>query len=358
MRDRIGSVRGARGRLLDGNGSALIAAVLMLALAGATAALLAELGRVALGRARVDRDGTRAWFLAEAGLADTIAGLASGTDFTDRLAAPPPPLADPAPWSYLAEFSDDADETPDDPSVDANRQVLLRITASGPPPVRRRLEALVERQDHPFFPGAVTLSGGVMDLTGGISLDGRDSLMGTGCAMGGGRTPRAGLTLPEGASLPAVDHPERITGTGGEPSIERMAAPDLSGLGADASATRIPAGALPGTLGNIDAPQFTVVEGDAVVDATTTGAGVLYATGKLSVQGALAFTGVVAAAGGVELLSASDLTICGALWAAGEPAFDARGGGAVHWSSDAARWAAGIAPLPARARVVAVRELF
>lgn len=182
--------------------------------------------------------------------------------------------------------------------------------------------------------------------------------METGCTMAGSETPRAGLTLPEGASLPALDHPERITGTGGEPSIERVAAPDLTALGADARATRIPAGALPSTLGSVAAPQFTVVEGDAVVDGTTTGGGVLYATGRLRIDGALGFTGVVAAAGGIELAEAGDLAICGALWAAGEPALDARGGGAVRWSSDAARWAASVAPLPARARVMAVRESF
>jgi hypothetical protein len=331
----------------------------MLALAGAAAAALAELGRLAVLRARLDRDGVRAWFLAEAGLADTIAALEPGRDFSDRLTAPTVPPAEPAaPWTYVSSFADDADDDPDDPVHDSNEQVLLRVTAGGPPPVRRRLQAVVGRSPDPFFPGALTLAGGVRELTGDFRLDGRDSLMDTGCVMEGSGNARAGLALPEGAALPALDHPEWITGRGGTPSVARVAGPDLSGLENAPQAPRQPAGPLASELGSTAEPRFTLVEGDAVVDGTTTGAGVLYATGRLRISGALAFTGVVAAAGGVELLTTGELAVCGALWAGGDPALTARGRGGVRASADGIRWAARFAALPARARVIAVRELF
>ena len=329
-----------------------------LALAGAVAAALAELSRMALVRTRLDRDGVRAWFIAEAGLADTVAEMAPGTDFTERITplAPAPP--DPAPWTYVADIRDDADESPNDPAVDSNRRVWLRITAAGPPPVRRRLEAVVARARDPLFPAAATLTGSVRELTGDLRLDGRDAAMSSACTMDANGRAKAGLALPEGAALPAVDHPERISGVGTQPSITRSPAPDLERLADDRTATHHPAGPLADGLGSVAAPQFTVVDGDANVDGTVTGGGVLYVTGRLRVDGTLAFTGVLAAAGGVVLTEAGALVVCGALWAGGEPALDARGAGIIRTSNDAIRWAAGIAPLPARARVIAVRELF
>ena len=347
--------RNARGRP---QGSALVVALMTLALAGTAAAALAELGRMALVRTRLDRDGVRSWFIAEAGLADTVAAIAPGADFTEHLTplAPAPP--DPVPWTYVADLRDDADESPNNPAVDSNRRVLLRITASGPPPVRRRLEAVVGRALDPLFPAAATLAGGVRELTGDLLLDGRDAAMSSTCTMGASGRAKAGLALPEGAALPAIDHPERITGVGAQPSIARVPAPDLGTLADDRGATHRPAGPLAGGLGSTAAPQFTVVDGDASVDSAMTGGGVLYVAGRLRVGGTFAFTGVLAVAGGVELTDAGTLFVCGALWAGGEPALDARGRGAIRTSNDAIRWAAGVAPLPAHARVIAVRELF
>ena len=339
-------------------GSALVVAIMTLALAGTAAAALAELSRMALVRARLDRDGVRAWFVAEAGLADTIAAIPPGTDFTEHLTPLVPAPPDPPPWTYVAYFRDDADESPSDPAVDANRRVVLRVTAAGPAPVRRRLEAVVGRALDPLFPAAVTLAGGVRELTGDLQLDGRDAAMSSACTMDASGRAKAGLALPEGAALPALDRPAQITGAGAQPSIARYTGPDLATLADEPAATRRPSGPLADGLGSTAAPQFTVVDGDASVDSAVTGGGVLYVAGRLRVSGTLAFTGVLVAAGGVELSEAGTLLVCGALWAGGEPALDARGRGTIRTSNDAIRWAAGVAPLPARARVIAVRELF
>ncbi|HEY2389416.1 MAG TPA: hypothetical protein VGK30_20875 [Candidatus Binatia bacterium] len=338
-------------------GSALVVAVLALALAGAAAALLAELARSAVVRARVDRDGTRAWFLAEAGLADTLAALAPGTSFTDVLRHGGPSGA-PAPGSYLAVLRDDADDHPDDPLTDVNATIVADVTAAGPAPVRRRLEAVLGREPAPYLPGAATLAGSVSNLTGGFRLDGHDGAMNTGCTMLGDFPPRAGAALPPTATAPVPADPAQIDGVGGPPSVVRRNAPDLTPLATSPGAVHVPSSPFPAALGTEAAPQLTVVDGDAEIAAASSGAGTLYATGHLRVSGRLDFTGVVAAAGGVEVTATGELWICGALWAAGAPALDARGTGSVHASGDAIALAARVAPLPARARALAVRELF
>jgi hypothetical protein len=339
-------------------GSALVTAILALALAGAVAALLADLARTTITRARVDRDGVRAWFLAEAGLTDTVAALPLGTTFTDALAHSGGPAGAPLPGTYRAELRDDADDQPDDPRVDVNARILAQVTAAGPEPVRRRLEAIIGRESTPFLPGAATLAGSVSNLTGDFRLDGHDWSVDTGCAMSGHGLPRAGAALPASAGMPPLGDPAQVDGAGGAPSIMRRAAPDLTPLRASATAVHLAPSPLPATLGTTDAPQLSVVDGDVTVDGTIDGTGVLYATGHLRVDGRLDFNGIVAAAGGIEVIAAGELRVCGALWAAGEPALDLRGHGHVRASSDGIAVAARVAALPARARVLAVRELF
>jgi len=341
----------------DRRGSALLTAILALALAGAAAMLLAELARTTITRARVDRDGVRAWFLAEAGLADTVAAFPPGTSFTDVLGRGGP-TGGPAPGTYLAVLHDDADEHPDDPLTDANATIIVDVTAAGPDPVRRRLEAVIGRELAPFLPGAATLAGGVSNLTGDFRLDGHDGAVETGCTMLGDFPPRAGAALPPTATAPVLVDPAQIEGVGGPPSVVRRPAPDLTTLPTSAAAVHVPPSPFPAVLGTQAAPQLTVVDGDAEIDATSSGAGALYATGHLRISGHLDFAGVVAAAGGVEVTATGNLQVCGALWGAGEPALDARGHGFVRASGNAIALAARVAPLPARARVLAVRELF
>jgi hypothetical protein len=336
-------------------GSALVVAVLAVALAGLMAAAFAQLGRTALIRAQLDHAGVRAWFLAEAGLADTFAALEPGGSFDTELAAPA--VAASGPWTYEAVFTDDEDEAPADPEHDANQRVLVRITSFGPPPVRRALEAVIGREPRPFLPAAATLAGGVRDLTTDFSLDGRDYDVSSGCAVGSGMAPRAGLALPEDLPLPSSYAPAQIAGEGDAPSIRRSVAPDLTPIAGDASAERHTAGALAGVLGSLSTPRFVVVEGDALVDGAAVGAGMLYVAGRLSVRGTFAFTGVVAAEEGVEVTSGASLDVCGALWAAGDPALDVRGAGAVRASTDAIALADRLAPLPARAAIMATKEL-
>jgi hypothetical protein len=339
-------------------GSALVAALWAVTLAGVAAASLAELGRLAALRARLDRDGLRAWFLAEAGLAETVAAFPPGRDFDAELAALSGGDARPeGTWTWAALALDDPDDDPDDPLADANSLIQLRITAWGPFPVRRRLEALIGRNPEPFFPGAATLAGGGGTLAEDFVLDGRDYTMGSGCTVEAEGLLRAGLALPEGAPEPSIDRPGTILGAGGPPSVVRAPPPDLGPLGAETGGARVPGGSISGDLGTAGTPRLTIVEGDALVEDVVQGAGVLFATGRLRVEGILGFSGIVAAAGGVEVTDTGTLLVCGGLWAAGDPALEARGAGTVRASAEALRAAATVARLPARPRVVAMREL-
>lgn len=342
---------------MSARGSALVAALLLMALAGILATGLAELGRRALARARLDRDGVRAAYLAEAGIADVVATLPPGWSFTDALATYPalPPANGPA-WTWSAGLTDDPDETPRDDARDVNARVILRVNAFGPAPVRRRLEAVIGRESVPLQPGALTLGGDLQSLAADFSLDGRDFDMASGCTALGAELARAGLALPEGAWMPILAHPERITGSGAAPSIARTAAPSYAEVAGDSRALRLAAGALPAMLGDLAMPRFTSVAGDAEADQPTTGAGVLWVAGRLRVTARLAFTGAVAAADGIEVAPGATLEVCGGAWAGGAGAFAAAGGGFVRASTAALRRAATLAPLPARARLIAVRE--
>jgi len=339
------------------NGSALVIAILLIALAGILATALAELGRAAVRRARLDRDGVRAWYLAETGLAETVAALPPGRSFTAALAAMPGPPAPTGPaWTHVAGLLDDGDETPRDDTRDGNARVILRVNAFGPAPVRRRLEASIGRATAPLQPGALTLAGDARTLTADFLLDGRDFDMSSGCTVMGPGALRAGLSLPDGAGLPVLARPDQVVGRGPTPSIERHDAPSFAEVATAEPATHVAAGILPAALGDAAAPRFTRVDGDAVVDATTSGAGALYVAGRLRVAGRLAFTGALAAAGGIELAPGATLEVCGGVWAGGASALDVRGTGFIRASSSALRMAVSLAPLPARARVLAVRE--
>ena len=189
-------------------GSALVVAMLLVALAGVVATALAELGRLAIARARVDRDGLRAWFVAEAGLTDTLAALPPAHRFTDALRTyRPGPAAAGPPWSYAVALVDDADDHPNDPLSDVNARVTAKVTAFGPPPVRRRLEAVLGRRIDPTLPAAAMLDGEVRTLTPDFSLDGRDFDVGSGCLVATIERARSGLSVPEGTGLPMLARP-------------------------------------------------------------------------------------------------------------------------------------------------------
>ena len=338
--------------LIDTSGSALVAAILALAVGGAVATALAEVARLNVVRGRLQEDGTRAWFVAEAGLAETVAAMVSGSTFDADLAAPSR-SGGTGRWTWSSTLTDDTDDSPNDPLTDSNERVILAVEATGPAPVRRRLEAVIGREREPFLPGVATLSGGVRELTRDFLLDGRDFDMDSRCARAGDGPSRAGLALLEGMPILPLN-PAQIIG-----GIRRTTTlPDLTPLATDPMATEHAPGMLSSPLGHRGAPRFTVVHGDAIAAAPISGAGLLYVDGRLSVRHTLDFTGVVAAAEGIDVSAEGSFIVCGAVWARGDPALAVRGTGALRRSVDAILSAHRLTPLPARAEIRATRELF
>lgn len=338
-------------------GAALVIAIMILLLAGVTAMALGELGRLAMTRARLDRDGARAWFLAEAGLADTVAALPAGTSYTASLARGTSRVDAGDRWGYATTFLDDHDETPDDPAIDRNARVRLRVVATGPAPVRRRLEALLGRASLPFWPAAVVLTGGVNELTQAFTVDGRDYVMSDACESTGPGRERFALALPSGARRPLAQIGQ-LLGHGSDPSMIALEDLSLESLAHAAGATHRARGALAGAFGTSALPAFSIVDGDATVDGSVTGAGVLFIDGRLEITGRIDFTGVLAARAGVTVGDVGTLFVCGGLWAGSDPALAVRGHGRVRGSDEALLTAMRVVPLPAAPRVVAVRELF
>jgi hypothetical protein len=330
--------------------------MMTIVIAGLAAASLAELGRMAVLRAGASRDAARAWLLAEATLTDVVAAVDAGTTLTPLLAHPPALGATPAGWSAAVAVTDDADDTPNDPHTDRNGRVRVLVTVLGPPPVRRRLQADVGR-GAASWRAAVVLGGSVTDLTPAFAVDGRDYRMGAGCQTLAGTADRFGLSLPAAATLPAP-RAGQIVGAAADPSVSRAAAPDLSALATTPGATHLAAGLAAGALGTTAAPRATVVDGDATVTASAAGAGLLYVRGRLRITGTLDFVGIVAASGGMIVDVSGRATVCGGVWAATDPALGVAGAGWVRLSSEAIDLAARVAPVPARARIIAMRELF
>ncbi len=353
-----GAEAGACGRTCDpARGAALVVAIMMLLLAGITATALGELGRLALTRARLDRDGVRAWFLAEAGLADGVVTIPAGTSFTALLGRPATRVDAGAGWSYTATVFDDRDDTPDDPATDRNQQVRLRVVATGPPPIRRRLEAVLGRAVLPFWPAVIALAGGVNDLTSAFAVDGRNYRMADACETRSAGGDRFGLGLPSRSPRPHTESGQ-ISGAGVDPSVVELDVPALDGLAHAAGGTHYPRGTTTGTFGTAAAPALSIVDGDASVTGAVGGAGVLFVDGRLEIAGRVDFVGVVAARAGIMVTATGTLSVCGGVWAGSDPALTMRGGGRVRGSDEALAAAMRVAPLPAPARVVAVRELF
>jgi hypothetical protein len=97
-------------------------------------------------------------------------------------------------------------------------------------------------------------------------------------------------------------------------------------------------------------PALYVVAGDLTVATAGAGAGVLYVDGRLDIQADFAFSGIVAARGGVGVASGATLRIAGGVWA-GSPAFDVSGDAGVRHDRAALDAAEALFPFPRRAAV-------
>ena len=345
-------------RWREERGHALITALL------ATAVLL-PLGAFAVMQARLDflvqhytRAASETFAVAESGLEHARADLARDPRFERLLAGPDRragtaddgeyPFAQPPPAFFpAAPFRYDVRVAPQ-----AADRVEIVARGYGPLGTVRGVAAAVQRVALPYLPGALASGAPVVDLL--LGADWRID--------GAADAPALAVASTDAAEQVAAgldaDERARLNGPGGPPSLGVAAIPDLDALLAVAASrpeTRALAGDVAGALGD---GLFVAARGLRLRDVT--GSGILLVDGPLDIDGTFAFTGLVAAAGGVAVgpTAAVDLSGC-LLQGARGGALLLRGRGRLAFDQGIAAALAAAYPglLPSRARVTGWREL-
>jgi hypothetical protein len=328
-------------------GSALLAAVTLLAVAAALTAALAEMATSEAWIAGRRRLAAEARAAADGCVARLVASVPPGWDLAPMLAGP----------DGIAGTADDGTlATPPACSARATAagaRVLLAVTGSAGGG-RHAVDALVGREATPGVAALVWTAAVPGAVAGTVALDGVDA---------GDPTAPAWSALAAPAAPDALD--AWLAGEAGHvvPSADTAGpswapAPPLAVLGA-----RVRGGPHGGAelLGPVPpaAPAVALVDGDLVLAAPVHGAGLLHVAGTLDIQGRLDFTGVVVAEQGLRVRGGATLAVRGAVWlgapAAGQPlAVDglvsvARDGGALE-AADL------LVALPRRPRLLGIRD--
>ena len=330
-------------------GGALVAALATLAFAAALAAALADLARTELRLTSQRRQAARLLAALDACLAEVVADLPAGWEFTPLLDGPDA-VAGTADDGVLPAPDGCAARAGRAPGAAAPARAVVRVDARigvG----RRTLDAVVRRAaeagagallwlSEPPDAGAV---GGV------VALDGADP-----------RPPLASLAAP--ADVETLD--AWVVGQGAALDIAPATAPPVSapvpplaGLGARVLAA--PHGGPEALVSGGEAvATLAYVAGDLIVDDARRGAGLLFVDGALDVRGLLEFAGVVVATGGVRVAAGASLAVDGSLWlGAGSPTLRIDGGLAVRRATDAVATADALLPLPRRVTVASARDV-
>lgn len=284
-------------------GSALLAAVALLAFCAALSAALADLARTELQVTSRRRTTAELLAAADACLAEVTAALPAGWDFAAVLAGPDG-VAGTADDGALAAPAGCAARAAPAPGGPAPDRVLAQVTARRADR-GRNLEAVVRRAPEPGAGALVWLAAPPASLGGTALLDGADAV-----------APEAALAAPvdpEALDAWVVAQGARLTIaprtlaplTAPAPPLAELAARAAAGphAGAEALGTAPPAG-----------PSVAWVAGDLLLDDARWGAGLLVVEGVLEVTGALAFSGVVAATGGLRVGAGATVVVAGALW--------------------------------------------
>ena len=340
-------------------GTALVAVLVLMM-------ILLPLGAYVVVQCRSDlmiernlRSEIEAFYVAEAGLEHAMAEIPPGRSFEEVLTGPDHILgtADDGLFPFHEGWPNDFPYSPFRyevrvASVDSN---AVRITSrgAGRDGATKVIEAVVRRAPLAFTPAALYTEGGIsgIDLgSGDFLLSGLDHLTDDpASAPTGPAAPTPALASPQADAELALRRPlpddlaRRLLGAGGPPSIattlplgvqnyasrfvRRADCVTIPAIRADESAT----------LGAPEAPQISVVDGDADIAGRLTGNGALVIRGTLHVSGRVDFTGIVIALGGVVFDASSNVSIHGALWRAAseDERLELRGAGAVMYSSEA-----------------------
>ncbi len=328
-------------------GSALPAALLVVAVAAVAAASLATLAQTEVLLARNRLSALRALSAADGCVADVVSALSTGWAFDALLLGP----------DGVSGTADDGATSASSGCVAVFRpapdpaQALLNVEATAGEG-RRVLDAVVGRAAEPAIPALVWLSDTATlgDIAGSLTLSGADAVR-----PGAPRAPLAGPGDPTlldawlAAHSGAVDVPAPAA-----PSFHTPA-PPLTELATRARA----AGAAPGgTLVSAGTPPLalTLISGDLAIDSAASGRGLLFVDGLLDIAGTFEFSGVVVASAGIRVASGARLEIAGAVWLGNGATLAIDGDAHVAADGAALDAADGLLGLPRRAVVSGMRD--
>jgi hypothetical protein len=328
-------------------GSALPAALLVVAVAAVAAASLATLARTEVLLARNRVSAVRALSAADGCVANVVSALPIGWGFdalllgADGAGGTADDGVTSAPSGCTAVFRPAPDPA----------HALLNVEATAGEG-RRALDAVVGRAAEPAVPALLWLSDAATlgDVTGSLTLSGADPVR--------PGAPRAPIAAP---GDPALLDTWLAAHTGGV-VIQAPAsapfhapAPPLAELARRARA----AGALPGgTLVPAGTPPLalTLIPGDLAIDSAASGRGLLLVDGLLDIAGTFEFSGVVVASAGIRVASGARLDVAGAIWLGNGATLTVEGDAHVAADGAALDAADGLLRLPRRAVVSGMRD--
>jgi hypothetical protein len=333
-----------------GRGSALPAALAIVAVAAIVSASLATLARTEVLLARNREAAARALAAADGCVAEVVSALPAGWRFDalvlgpDGVAGTPDDGDRPAPAGCSAVAST-APGPPDPP------RALLRVEATAGEG-RRIVDAVVGRAGEAGVPALLWLSDAtaLLAVQGSLTLSGADaSRPAVLCA------PLAAPDDPTAldAWLAAHRGPVVVSPPGAAPF--RTPPPPLAEL---ATRARDAGAASGGTLVAAGVPPLalTLVAGDLSVATLGHGRGLLFVDGLLDITGTFQFSGVVVASAGIRVASAGRLDVAGAVWLGNGATLTIDGEARIAADAAAVEAADGLLALPRRAVVTSLRD--
>ena len=334
-------------------GFAAVAALLVLLIASTIAGAMAELARFEAVLAHQRGATTAALAAVDACVEDAVAVVPAGWTFTEVLlgADATAGTADDGVLPLAAGCTGMGRAAP---GGVAPPRFLLEVEATHGGG-RRRLQAVVRRHAEPGVPALLWVeAASIGRVTGSLALDGAD--------------PSRPLAPPR-STVAAAEDPAAldtwIAGQGGAIAVSpgTTAAmwampPPLAVLAARATS----AGASSPAVTLVATPPATLAltlsAGDLSITDARFGAGVLIVDGVLRIAAPFAFTGIVAAPGGLQIDAPGIATVQGAVWltTTGPDALVVEGGMSVVASAAALEAADALLPLPRRAVLASVLD--
>jgi hypothetical protein len=343
----------------------LIVVVLLLAITGATLSL----SRLELKKTSNYKLGTQALEVADASVPHALSAIPPGINFpynTETLVVPSTASSSLPGFSYSVTALNTAGGT----------QAVLTSTALGPNGTKKVIVVYAARGNYGL--GSVHAPGDAENIETEFSgtsftIDGSDRCNAAPAVPGITTTDPALVTEITNDTLDdgGLDdnQMDSVTGAGGTPSVIFLSDPSMTVSQIADAYLALSHDDLAGgnyssneSWGTATTPRITRVSGDAQIQGTIEGYGVLIVDGSLDIAGNFTFHGLVIARGDIGVQVNGNAGLYGSLLiqdsTTQDPTdeLDIRGNAVIHYDSCALAAAEGWVPLPKAARILAWKE--